>query len=116
MENNNKAIDRLVIFTSLVLIFIIFTRAPVDADLWWHLRAGQVMVEQKQILLTDVFSYTRIGADWVNAFWISEILLYNIYSIGGYFGLTFFISIIGVATFTLSPEGSMAALFSKDLY
>ncbi|MFN3492827.1 MAG: hypothetical protein ACK40V_11475, partial [Anaerolineales bacterium] len=91
----------LVIFVSITLIFILLTRTPIDADLWWHLRAGQVMVEQKQILLNDIFSYTRMGAEWVNAFWISEILLYAIYSLGGYFGLTFLVSIVGVAAFYL---------------
>ena len=86
-------------FTTLALIFILFTRTPVDADLWWHLRAGQAMLEQKQILLTDVFSYTQFGAPWVNAFWISEILIASLYSIGGYFSITLFVSLTGVASF-----------------
>ncbi|MBL8049861.1 MAG: hypothetical protein JNM46_01445 [Anaerolineales bacterium] len=103
IQNNseNKTVLKLVNFISITLIFILLTRTTIDADLWWHLRAGQMMVEQKQILLTDIFSYTRFGAEWVNAFWISEILLYAIYSIGGYFGLTFFVAITGVATFYL---------------
>lgn len=89
------------IFVSITLIFILLTRTAIDADLWWHLRAGQVMAEQKRILLTDIFSYTRFSEDWVNAFWVSEILLYAIYSISGYFGLTFFVAITGAATFYL---------------
>lgn len=102
-QNNSEqqTVLRLVIFICVALIFILFTRTTVDADLWWHLRAGQVMVEQKQILLSDLFSYTRFGAEWVNAFWISEILLYEVYVIAGYFGLTFFVSMIGAVTFYL---------------
>ena len=42
-----------------VLVFIILTRTPQDADMWWHLRAGQDMWQSKSILLTDTFSYTR---------------------------------------------------------
>lgn len=101
MNNESKGFLKVVTFICITLIFILFTRTPIDADLWWHLRAGQVMAEQNQILLNDIFSYTRSGAEWVNAFWISEILLYGIYKTAGYFGITFFVSIIGAITFYL---------------
>ncbi|HRJ58720.1 MAG TPA: hypothetical protein PLV64_20715 [Anaerolineales bacterium] len=96
-----RTIERLVRLISILLIFILLTRTPVDADLWWHLRAGQTMIEQGQILLTDVFGYTRPGVTWVNAFWVSEILLAALYSLGGYFALTMFVSFTGAATFYL---------------
>lgn len=101
MPTSEKTIINLLNFISIALIFILLTRTPIDTDLWWHLRAGQVIVEQKQILLNDIFSYTRFGAEWVNAFWISEVLVYVIYEIAGYFGLTFFVSITGLFTFYL---------------
>ena len=101
MQNTDKTIPRLVTWATCILIFILLTRTPIDADLWWHLRAGQEMIEQKQILLTDIFSYTRFGVEWVNAFWISEILWVGLYSIAGYFGLTFFVAITGAGAFYL---------------
>jgi hypothetical protein len=82
-----------------ILVFIILTRTPQDADMWWHLRAGQVMWESKRILLTDTFSYTRFGQPWVNAFWVSEIVFYLTYKLGGYFSLTLLVALIGAATF-----------------
>ena len=94
-----KAIERLILLISISLIFILLTRTPVDADLWWHLRAGQTMIEQGNILLKDIFSYTRPGVTWVNAFWVSEILFSALYSLGGYFALTVFVSLTGAATF-----------------
>lgn len=100
-DNSQKTISNLVAFISLTLIYILLTRTPVDADVWWHLRAGQAMVEQKQILLTDVFSFTRNGTEWVNAFWVSEILLYSLYAIGKYFAIAFFVASAGVVTFYL---------------
>ena len=82
-----------------ILVFIILTRTPQDADMWWHLSAGQVMWQSKTILLTDTFSYTRFGHPWVNAFWISEIVFYLAYKLGGYFSLTLLVALIGAATF-----------------
>lgn len=84
-----------------LLVFFLLTRTPSDADLWWHLRAGKEMWESKQILLTDTFSYTRNGSLWVNAFWLSEILLYLAYLLGDFFGIALFVSLVGAATFSL---------------
>ena len=82
-----------------VLVFIILTRTPQDADMWWHLRAGQDMWQSKSILLTDTFSYTRAGQPWVNAFWISEIIFYLLYRLGGFFSLTVLVALTGAVTF-----------------
>ena len=82
-----------------ILVFFILIRPIIDADIWWHLRAGQVMWEQKQILLTDPFSYTRLGTPWVNAFWISEIFLYLLHQLGGYFALSALVSLTGALAF-----------------
>lgn len=86
---------------SAILVFFLFTRPVVDADLWWHLRAGKDMWEQKHILLTDTFSYTRAGQSWVNAFWIAELLFYLLYRIGGYILISGFVAFIGAITFYL---------------
>ena len=82
-----------------ILVFIILTRTPQDADMWWHLRAGQAMWQSKSILLTDTFSYTRAGQPWVNAFWISEIVFYLLYKLGGFLSITCLVALVGVATF-----------------
>jgi len=67
--------------------------------MWWHLRAGQVMLQSRTILLTDAFSYTRTGAPWVNAFWISEVVFFLLYKLGGFFALTLLVAVTGAATF-----------------
>jgi hypothetical protein len=84
-----------------LLAFVIYSRTPIDADLWWHLRAGQVMWEQKSILLRDIFSYTRNGTPWVNAFWLSEIWMYALDHFGGYFLLAGFVALTGALTFNM---------------
>lgn len=97
----SNTIQRLLTALTFLLTAFLLSRAPVDADLWWHLRAGQVMWEQKSILLTDIFSYTRAGAPWANAFWLSELLLYWLNGLGGYFALAAFVALLGALTFHL---------------
>ncbi len=92
-------IQTLLEFLVPILVFIILARTPQDADMWWHLAAGREMWQSKAILLRDVFSYTRFGQPWTNAFWISEIVFYLFYKLGGFFSITFLVAITGAATF-----------------
>jgi hypothetical protein len=113
MELQIHKLERLTGIVISILVFILFCRTPVDADLWWHLRAGQVMWEQKTILLVDPFSYTKIGAPWVNAFWLSEILFYGLNRIGGYFALAVFVSLTGAYAFYIVYKRLLGNFFIK---
>ena len=114
-KNTSSPFDRLIIIIALLLVFVILTRTPVDADQWWHLRAGEEMVMQGEILLEDIFSYTRYGADWVNAFWLSDILIYLIFKAGGYFALAGFVSLIAVVTFSIAIKQTRAPAFLRAI-
>ena len=69
--------------------------------MWWHLRAGKEMWEHRSILLVDQFSFTRAGQPWTNAFWLSELVFYVLYRLGGFFALSVFTALTGAATFLL---------------
>ncbi|CAG1015323.1 hypothetical protein ANAEL_05234 [Anaerolineales bacterium] len=86
-------------FTVIVflLVITIATHSPVDNDMWWHLRAGDEMWHQGRILLTDQFSYTKFGELWVNAFWVSDLGLYGLWAIGGFFAVTAAVSLLAAA-------------------
>ncbi len=107
--------DKLILSIALLLIFIIATRTPVDADMWWHLRSGEEMVMQGRILLEDIFSYTRYGSPWVNAFWLSDILTYLIFKMGGYFALGGFVALMTVAIFGIVLKQMQGPAFLRAL-
>ena len=88
--------NRFFITIVFLLVMVIATNTPVDNDMWWHLRAGDEMFHQGKILLIDQFSYTKFGADWVNAFWISDLALYAIWALGGFFGVTLITSLLAM--------------------
>jgi hypothetical protein len=52
-------------------------------DLWWHLRSGQLAVEEGWISTVDRFSFTRSGGMWVNQSWLMQVALYGLYQLGG---------------------------------
>ena len=74
-------------------------RISVDTDTWWHLRAGQWIVENRQILREDVFSYTRAGASWEYPGWLVEVPLYLLYHLAGPGGLNLWTALMVTVTF-----------------
>lgn len=73
-----------------LLIYAVVAFAPQvlnDADTYWHLAAGQWMVDHRQILRTDVFSYTHAGKSWHAHEWLAEVIMALAYRAAGWSGL-----------------------------
>ena len=66
-----------------LVIALLACLMPVQNDTWWHLRAGDVMLETRRVLLTDVFSHTVSGQPWPNYEWLSEVVFALVYRAGG---------------------------------
>ena len=77
----------LVIWITFLAVFAMAATFAVDTDTWWHLRAGEWMAENRQILQVDVFSHTRYGEAWRYPGWLAEIPMYAIYHLAGPGGL-----------------------------
>ncbi len=92
---------RLVHVLTLLLVFFVFLRPPADPDMWWHLRAGEEMLARGEILTRDVFSYTRAGATWVNAFWLSDLVMALVRRVGGFLALELVVALWGALTIHL---------------
>ena len=61
---------------------------PAQSDTWWQLRAGQLMVTTGEFALRDAFSHTVNGGYWPNHEWLSQVVFYIAFKIGGLPGLT----------------------------
>jgi hypothetical protein len=90
---------RLVQCVTLLAIFTMAVRIAVDTDTWWHLAAGRWMVEQGRVLQTDPFSFTRLGAQWVNPSWLSQLLLFGTYRAAGIPGLNLLTALMVTVAF-----------------
>jgi len=56
-------------------------------DIWWHLAAGEWMVQNRQIPHEDPFTWTREGEPWTAHEWAWELPMYALYSRWGHDGL-----------------------------
>lgn len=72
-------LSRLIFWITMLAIFSMAAQVAIDTDSWWHLRAGQWMVENRSLMEVDLFSYTRGGAPWqYPGLWV-EALMYVLF-------------------------------------
>ncbi len=90
--------DRFILAVALLLAALITARTPADPDMWWHLSAGREMLARGEILTRDVFSFTRFGAPWTNAFWLSDIGMYLLWRGGGFPALSLMMALLAAMT------------------
>jgi hypothetical protein len=71
--------------------------ALMDTDIWWHLAAGRLMVEERRLLFHDPFAADTLGCPWVDVHWLFQIFAYLLYRAGGIAGLVMAkIALVGV--------------------
>lgn len=58
-----------------------------DGDTFWHIRAGEWMLDHRAVLHRDIFSFTMAGAPWSTHEWFAEILLALAWRGGGWSGV-----------------------------
>jgi hypothetical protein len=55
-----------------------------DVDVWWHLKAGELMVRTGAWITTDPFAYTREGQPYSATYeWLAQIIFYVVHAAGG---------------------------------
>jgi len=96
-----------------LMVFLVASRSPIDSDLWWHLRSGQVMIETGHPLITDVFSYTREGETWINHSWLGEIIIFSLYRLGGWTAISAWMGAMAVLTVVFLWRQTSGSIYVK---
>jgi hypothetical protein len=76
-------------------------RTATDPDLWWHLRTGQWIVESGRVPHADPFSFSSAGNAWISHEWLSEVIFYKLWQLGGPAALIVFSSLVTTFGFLL---------------
>jgi hypothetical protein len=75
----------------------------IDGDVWWHIRAGQEVLQSGAIPHVDTWSIVAAGARWISQDWLSNVILAAGNDLGpwGQTGLSFLFGAFTVAAFWL---------------
>ena len=61
------------LFLMLPLLWLIHPRIQ-DPDIWWHLRAGEWMLQHNSIVRFDPFSASTLGKPWAEYSWLFDVV------------------------------------------
>jgi hypothetical protein len=92
----------LVLAALLALMFFLGCFPMADFDVWWHLRTGQLILDQGAVPRVDVFTYTNAGRAWVDVYWLFQIVIAGMYRLGGASALVSLKAVAGTAVVALA--------------
>ncbi len=84
----------LYIIAVVFLLLFISIKKVFSPDIGFHLHAGQWMLEHKEILKSNLFTYPLLDKLYIDLHWLYQICLYSIFSLNSYSGLILFNSLI----------------------
>ena len=71
----------------MIVIPALFVGAILDPDFWWHIRIGRWMVENGHLPSNDIFTYTVPSHVWTDHEYLTEMLMWLVYSKTGALGI-----------------------------
>ncbi|MCI0468642.1 MAG: hypothetical protein L0Y62_01075, partial [Nitrospirae bacterium] len=81
---NRRSVIIAVFLALLAVIFIRYAEPLRDPDLWWHIELGEYMVKNLTLKPDhSIYSWTIADPNWIYNAWLSEVILYGSYAIGG---------------------------------
>lgn len=83
-----------------------------DPDMWWHLKAGQVVWTTHTIPTADIFSFTAYRHAWIPHEWLSQAAIFAAYHWAGYPGLMLWLCLASGAV--LIAGYSLCSLYSGN--
>ena len=78
-----RALDGSLIVLFLTLAFLLGSFPLKDADIYWHLRTGDLIRQTGTIPRTDIFTFTREGTPWIDLHWIFQVAISWVHEHGG---------------------------------
>lgn len=85
-----------------ITLFLIFLTPMELGDIWWHLKTGEWIWQNKSLPQKDPFSIVEAkGSPVLTANWLSQLIFYGVYSLGGIYGLIVLKSILFTVSFLL---------------
>ena len=105
-ENSGRwtEMKKLVLISFFLAVFLSFLLSlfPIQSyDVWWHLRTGELILEELRIPDSDPFTYTASGRHWVTHEWLAEVFFHGLHRLGGLNGLVLFKSIVAALALAL---------------
>lgn len=78
---------RLFFLALLALLLSLSELLLTDPDTHWHIAVGRWIWDSRSVPWTDLFSHTFAGAPWIAKEWLSQLVFFGAYAVGGWRGV-----------------------------
>jgi hypothetical protein len=72
-----------------------------DSDTYWHIAAGQWILDHHALPRVDIYSFTKAGEPWISSSWLAQVLYGGAYELAGWAGPVVLAATSIAATFAL---------------
>lgn len=83
-----------------------------EVDFYWHLLAGDRILETGRLPGSDEFTWTSTGHAWVDLHWLFQVIVARTYGLAGWVGLDFLKVLLIVCGFALSLRAAQLRRYS----
>ena len=82
-----------ILFVNLGIVLMVLSQGMSGNDYWWHVKTGEWILHHGRIPENDIFSWIGIeySIDWIPHEWLSDVIFYYIYSLGGHSAVYLFV-------------------------
>lgn len=88
LEPASRRATAVLAVTALGFIAYLCTFKILDRDFWWHIKAGEMMWNNRSLIRIEPFAYTREGQPYLATYeWLAQSVLYFIYRFWGVTGI-----------------------------
>ena len=100
-ERAEEILRRLCLLGVPALAFLMSFHTLSGVDIFWHLKAGEIICQTHEVPKQDLFSFTRAGAEWIDAQWLFQVVVYALHQSLGYPGMVLFSAFLAALTWAL---------------
>ena len=86
---------------SIVVVFLSGCYWMVNGDIWWHLKAGELIRATGTVPDVNQFTFTNPDTPWIDLHWLFQVVVSWIYDSFGTPGLVLVKSCVGTTVFAI---------------
>lgn len=106
MKNKLEKINKSHVFVVIFLIswlnlFLLREINLCAVDLGRHIKSGEIILETHKIISTNLYSYTYPDFPFTNHHWGGAVILFLVWKLAGFSGLSFFYIVLSLLTFLI---------------
>jgi len=101
LKKPNYIISVLILLTFFFVLMTHLSQEVRDLDIWLHLKTGEQIVLNNKVDLTDRYSFTKPGSQWINHEWMFQIIAFLCFNKFGFDGLILLQNLVFALIFLL---------------